>query len=75
MLQFLLMRQDWGGDDMLMDHIQYLDKSFEYSDIAGYTTPGWYFWDETGAHCHGPCKDANEANEKLNLYCKLELGH
>ena len=34
----------------------------------GYTTPGWYFWDELGQYCHGPYPLEDEAQEHLELY-------
>ena len=30
--------------------------------------PGWYFWDETEAECHGPCNSAKEAEKELKEY-------
>lgn len=36
---------------------------------CGYTTPGWYFWDETWATCHGPYGTQEEAMTKLLEYC------
>jgi hypothetical protein len=42
----------------------------ELSDLrlAGYTTEGWYFWDETWTNLCGPYKTKKEASEKLDKY-------
>jgi hypothetical protein len=56
-----------------MDHVQYIAESFEDSDLAGWTKPGWYFWDEA-ASCHGPYESEQEARAKLDEYCKVYLG-
>ncbi len=34
----------------------------------------WYFWDETWSNAHGPYESKDEADEKLNEYCEVELG-
>jgi 5'-deoxynucleotidase YfbR-like HD superfamily hydrolase len=50
--------------------VQYLNdeaaKGFEKG--SGYTSPGWYFWDETGARCIGPYAERVEAEDALNNY-------
>lgn len=28
--------------------------SVEDADLCGFTTPGYYFWDETQSQCYGP---------------------
>lgn len=45
-------------------------RSAEAQDLknAGWDGPGWYFWDETQAHCHGPFGNRDEANAALILY-------
>ena len=50
-----------------MDHIQYLTEC-EDGDLAGYTGPGWYFWDETCTHCLGPFDTKDEAKAVSNRY-------
>ena len=64
------------------DPVQYIAKAwpgggttrngipFKDADQAGFTQPGWYFWDETEAFCHGPYKTLEEAREKLDEYGK-----
>ena len=39
-------------------------------DLAtiGYSTPGWYFWDETEAYCRGPYTTEAEAVQALRDY-------
>ena len=58
-----------------MNPIQFLDlqnKSvFECRSLqdSGYTSPGWYFWDETWAHCQGPYSTEENAQAALRDYC------
>jgi len=40
----------------------------------GWDGPGWYFWDETQAYCHGPYESAKLAKEGLVKYCHEVLG-
>lgn len=52
--------------------------SFDFSskqeaDLAGWDGSGWYFWDETGAHCHGPFGTKQEAEELLTKYVENML--
>jgi hypothetical protein len=56
-----------------MDHVQYIAEAFKDSDLAGWTTPGWYFWDEASG-CHGPYDNEQEARTELAEYCKVCLG-
>jgi hypothetical protein len=54
------------------DPVQFLSPSAEeLPDYAGsgYTTPGWYFWDETWASCHGPYPTTDAARSALTEYC------
>lgn len=37
---------------------------------AGYEGPGWYFWDETDAYCHGPFSTRDEASDACREYAK-----
>lgn len=59
----------WGS---LSEHVYcYEDKDItEDLKAAGYDGPGWYFWDETGAHCHGPFSTREESKENLELYAR-----
>jgi hypothetical protein len=34
---------------------------------------GWYFWDETWCHCHGPFSTRDECNTILNRYVEKFL--
>lgn len=36
----------------------------------GYSVPGWYFWDETWAYCHGPFLTEEDANGACREYAK-----
>ena len=45
------------------------DKTIHPS-LYGWNGPGWYFWDETEAHCYGPFETAEEANKKLKEYAE-----
>lgn len=51
---------------------QWLDSSYKQSEPtwkeAGYTTPGWYWWDETYACCYGPYKTQLLAEQAKNQY-------
>ncbi len=40
----------------------------------GYTSAGYYFWDETWATCYGPYDSENIALEACAVYCRAELG-
>lgn len=41
--------------------VQYIHETFEDAHLAGYTNPGWYFWDETESQCYGPYIDEDTA--------------
>ena len=43
------------GENMktLADLVVWLD-SVEDPDLCNFSTPGWYFWDETQSTCYGP---------------------
>ena len=59
-----------------LKHIEYLFLnpgtgnwlSYEDARDQGWNGPGWYFWDETEAYCHGPWKSAKEAEKELKKY-------
>jgi hypothetical protein len=53
--------------------VEYIDKECGLLKFAGYTNPGWYFWDETWSNCNGPYESKNVANEKLEQYFKEYL--
>lgn len=50
--------------------VQLIDEPFENCDLAGYTSPGWYFWDETITYCYGPYDTRELAQTGLVRYCK-----
>lgn len=35
---------------------------------AGYSGPGYYFWDETQSKCHGPFATRAEASKAMRMY-------
>jgi hypothetical protein len=41
---------------------------------AGYTGPGWYFWDETQSGCYGPYASALKAHQEQARYAREVLG-
>lgn len=55
-------------------HVEYINASFLDADLAGYTTPGWYFWDELSAYCYGPYSTYIEAEDALARYCDYLSG-
>lgn len=46
-------------------HIEYLNVG---EANWGWNGPGWYFWDESEAYCHGPYESQEAANNKLHEY-------
>jgi hypothetical protein len=50
-------------------HVEFLAAEFENSEMAGYTSPGWYFWDEAQTGCYGPYASRFIAEQKLEEYC------
>lgn len=52
--------------------IDYYDDSGEWSaedrQAQGYTSPGWYFWDETQSTCYGPYEDQDIAAKEQVRY-------
>lgn len=51
-----------------MEHIFHETKEWELYDK---TMPsGWYFWDETGAYCHGPFCTRDECRDNLKRYAE-----
>lgn len=55
---------------MTMDPVMRLPQEHEPERSSGYTTPGWYFWDETGAYCHGPFEDEEQARAAMVEYAR-----
>lgn len=53
------------------EHVWYIDKGIKDLADTGYTTPGYYFWDETDAYCYGPYDTPEIANEKLIEYARI----
>lgn len=39
-------------------------------ELAGFTTPGWYFWDETDTQCYGPFDTEEKATEEREKYIR-----
>jgi hypothetical protein len=50
--------------------VSYLSESWSDAAAAGWTGPGWYFWDETEAYCHGPYHSRLEADEAEVQYAR-----
>ena len=48
--------------------VQHITEKFEDADLAGYTLPGWYFWDETESQCYGPFLSETRAKEEQVKY-------
>ena len=80
---FLIFDQDTGRllAAVLVDaplntnsQVQKLVGSWDGCEAQGWDGPGWYFWDETQAYCHGPFKTEWEAVAELERYCREELG-
>jgi hypothetical protein len=38
--------------------------------LAGYSEPGYYFWDETDAYCHGPYTTREKAVAAMAKYAR-----
>lgn len=58
------------------DPVQFLalwDGAEEDAKLAGYTAPGWYFWEETWAHCQGPFESKDEASMACKHYAEKML--
>jgi len=53
------------------DPIEYL---FYNPQIDGWTSPGWYFWDEIWLSVYGPYESAKKAREQLKRYAEEVLG-
>jgi hypothetical protein len=47
--------------------VDYIDKFWSDAHLAGYTTPGWYFWDEA-CQCTGPYETEEQAEKALTKY-------
>ncbi len=57
---------------MSIKHVEYLDMDkTPAAETYGYRGPGWYFWDETGACCHGPYVGEIVASKALEKYAQL----
>ena len=50
------------------EHVYYINE--EGNDLigSGYTTPGYYFYDETEAYCYGPYTTPEIASKMLIEY-------
>jgi hypothetical protein len=61
----------WSG--IAPDGAPWATPASEAARLAGYTTPGWYFTDETEANIHGPYRSPSEAHMGQTAYCLYEL--
>lgn len=52
----------------MMPMVQYISEPFPDAEISGYTSPGWYFWDEAQSHCYGPYESQGQAESALEQY-------
>src|SRR6185312_1813598 len=50
--------------------VDYYDYGHEYMGWADWKGPGWYFWEETGAHCNGPYESETKAREGMKKYAR-----
>ena len=50
--------------------IQWIDNFSPVDSNRGFTTAGFYFWDEVGTFCYGPYESHKEAKAKLLEYLK-----
>jgi hypothetical protein len=48
--------------------IMYIEKEWNGSDAQGYTTQGWYFWDEADTYCYGPYQTQEKAKHEEGRY-------
>lgn len=64
--------RDWLAEKPWVDR---LDDTYKASEPtwqqAGYTTPGWYWWDETHAYCTGPFPTQELATQAKKAYFQL----
>jgi hypothetical protein len=51
---------------MTSDPVHFADSPSDNAD--GYTSPGWYFWDESETHRYGPYSDEEKAQEQCAAY-------
>lgn len=63
-----------GGIPEAEKHVQFLGEPWPEGEECGWVGPGWYFWDETQANCHGPHPDKVAAILALHTYIKEVLG-
>jgi hypothetical protein len=54
------------------DPIHFVEKQFSDDDQSN-RSPGWYFWDETWTHRHGPYATRAVAEEKIEEYIAQNL--
>lgn len=60
---------DFQKNDWIGRRIQFIKHGdWEDSEWAGWTAPGWYFWDETDAGCVGPFTTKRKARKVCRLY-------
>lgn len=47
----------------------YLREDWPHGALCGYTSAGWYFWDEV-YYCYGPYETEEAAKIALDKYCE-----
>ena len=48
--------------------IEYIAITFPDANLAGWTGPGWYFWDEAQSSCIGPFGSKAECERAAKHY-------
>ncbi len=50
--------------------IENIESEWKDAKLSGYTTPGWYFWDEADSQCYGPFDSESIAEIQRDRYFK-----
>ena len=50
--------------------VEFLCLTDLFADRIGFDGPGWYHWDESWTHCHGPYRTGAEAARALRRYAE-----
>lgn len=58
----------YGDIKEVSNVIQFINESFPDAKLAGWTGPGWYFWDEIWCHCYGPYETEEVAIANVKVY-------
>lgn len=69
-MAFVMLGKNNHRKEVYRRHIEYIAQPWGGSVAAGYVTPGWYFWDETSAYCHGPFRSRRAAYRGLCKYAR-----